>query len=278
MRKNKYIFLLRMAHYIYLCLFCLINLIPIIWTIGLSFMTNQEITSNKFFLSSNFTNIMGYKKVLSSLPILRYMLNSLIVSISATLISIVAISMGAYVFVKANFPYKEYIYFLFISSLLIPMPALISSVHAVIRFLNLYDNLIGLIIVYVGMNLPLALIIMRASFEKIPNNTEEAAMIDGAGFTKTFVFISLPNVKGGIISASALCFINSWNEFTFALILTSSNKNRTLPLSIRFFTSQYSYDFSSMFSAITLSMIPSIIFFLLLTTNIFNIIQTEVED
>ena len=112
-----------------------------------------------------------------------------------------------------------------------------------------------------ALNMPISLMILRSAFAAIPTELEEAAYIDGAGFFRTFWQVMMPCAKGGLASAAVLAFLGSWNEFTFALLLTSSTSTRTLPLSLSYFTSQFSFNYTAMFAAITIAVLPSIIVF-----------------
>lgn len=146
-------------------------------------------------------------------------------------------------------------------SMVIPMTALLNPVYTVVSSLGLSDTKAGLILVYTALNLPMSLLILRSTFLSIPRSLEEAAYVDGAGFVRTFFQIMLPCAKGGLASAAVLAFLNNWNEFTFALILTSGQDARTLPLSLSYFTSQFSFNYTAMFAAITIAVIPSIAVF-----------------
>ena len=127
--------------------------------------------------------------------------------------------------------------------------------------MGLYDTKMGLILVYTAINMPMSLLILRGTFQSIPRALEEAAYLDGAGFLRTFFQIVMPCAKGGLTSAAVLTFLNSWNEFTFALMLTNGQDARTLPLSLSYFTAQFSFNYTAMFAAVTIAVIPSIIVF-----------------
>ena len=146
-------------------------------------------------------------------------------------------------------------------SLVIPMAALLNPVYIVVNGMGLADTKTGLILVYTALNLPMSLLILRGTFLSIPKSLEEAAYVDGAGFFRTFIQIMMPCAKGGLASAAVLAFLNNWNEFTFALVLTSGQEARTLPLSLSYFTSQFSFNYTAMFAAITIAVIPSIAVF-----------------
>jgi raffinose/stachyose/melibiose transport system permease protein len=169
--------------------------------------------------------------------------------------------MAAYIFARCAFKFKNAIYLLLSLSLVIPMTALLHPVYMVVHAIHLANTKAGLILVYTALSLPMSLLILRSTFSAIPRSVEEAAYMDGAGFVRTFFQIMAPMAKSGLASAGVLCFLNSWNEFTFALILTSSQRVRTLPLSLSYFTSQFSFNYTALFAAITIAVIPSIAVF-----------------
>ena len=230
-------------------------LLPIIWVILSSFKTNSEIFSNGLSLPSHF-GFDGYVQALEIAPILKFFANSLIVATITTILNVFCLAMAGYVFAKKRFRFKNTIF-----AILSLSTALMSPVYNIITKLGLYDTKIALILVYTALNMPISLMVLRSAFASIPTELEEAAYIDGAGFFRTFVQVMMPCAKGGLASAAVLTFSESWNEFTFALLLTSSTDNRTLPLSLSYFTSQFSFNYTAMFAAITIAVLPSIIVF-----------------
>ena len=248
----------RVFSYLFMALCVLVALFPIVWVVLSSFKTNREILSNGLQLPSTFS-FSGYKQALEMAPILKFFVNSLIVSFASTALNVFILAMAGYVFAKKKFRFKNLIFG--ILSMVIPSTALMSPVYTVITKLHLYDTKMALILVYTALNMPISLMILRSAFAAIPTELEEAAYIDGAGFFRTFWQVMMPCAKGGLASAAVLAFLGSWNEFTFALLLTSSTSTRTLPLSLSYFTSQFSFNYTAMFAAITIAVLPSIIVF-----------------
>ena len=121
---------------------------------------------------------------------------------------------------------------------------------------------------YAALGLPTSLFIFKSYFQSIPKELEEAAYIDGAGFFLTFFVIVFPLAKPGLATGAILQFLTSWNEFMFALILTKSTEVRTLPLALNYFTSQFSFNYTAMFAALTMVILPSIIIYILLQEQI----------
>ena len=250
----------RVFSYLFMALCVLVALFPIVWVVLSSFKTNREILSNGLQLPSTFS-FSGYKQALEMAPILKFFVNSLIVSFASTALNVFILAMAGYVFAKKKFRFKNLIFGILSLSMVIPSTALMSPVYTVITTLPLYDTKMALILVYTALNMPISLMILRSAFAAIPTELEEAAYIDGAGFFRTFWQVMMPCAKGGLASAAVLAFLGSWNEFTFALLLTSSTSTRTLPLSLSYFTSQFSFNYTAMFAAITIAVLPSIIVF-----------------
>ena len=250
----------RVFSYLFMALCVLVALFPIVWVVLSSFKTNREILSNGLQLPSTFS-FSGYKQALEMAPILQFFVNSLIVSFASTALNVFILAMAGYVFAKKKFRFKNLIFGILSLSMVIPSTALMSPVYTVITKLHLYDTKMALILVYTALNMPISLMILRSAFAAIPTELEEAAYIDGAGFFRTFWQVMMPCAKGGLASAAVLAFLGSWNEFTFALLLTSSTSTRTLPLSLSYFTSQFSFNYTAMFAAITIAVLPSIIVF-----------------
>ena len=250
----------RVFSYLFMALCVLVALFPIVWVVLSSFKTNREILSNGLQLPSTFS-FSGYKQALEMAPILKFFVNSLIVSFASTALNVFILAMAGYVFAKKKFRFKNLIFGILSLSMVIPSTALMSPVYTVITKLHLYDTKMALILVYTALNMPISLMILRSAFAAIPTELEEAAYIDGAGFFRTFWQVMMPCAKGGLASAAVLAFLGSWNEFTFALLLTSSTSTRTLPLSLSYFTSQFGFNYTAMFAAITIAVLPSIIVF-----------------
>lgn len=246
--------------YFYMCLCVVIALFPIVWVILSSFKTNMQILSSGISLPTSIS-FAGYKMALEISPILRFFGNSIVVTGVSTFLNVFLVSLASYVFARTSFKGKSSIYLLLSTSLVIPATALLHPVYLVVNTLKLGDTTPGLILVYTALNLPMTLLIMRSTFLGVPKSLEEAAYMDGAGFCRTFFTIMLPCAKAGLSSAAVLAFLNAWNEFTFALVLTKSASTRTLPLSLSYFTSQFSFNYTALFAAVTMAVLPSIVVF-----------------
>lgn len=248
---------------VFLGLFAVISVVPLIWIIISSFKTNKEILSSAFTLPSTFS-FSGYAAALDLSPIFSSYLNSIIIAVGSTLLNVLVISMAAYVLARFKFRGNTFLTLLLSVSLLIPTAALLMPIYRILKGIGLYDTKAGLIIVYAALGLPTSLFIFKSYFQSIPKEMEDAACIDGAGFYKTFFLVILPLAKPGLATGAILQFLTAWNEFMFALILTQSTSVRTLPLALNYFTSSFSFNFTAMFAALTMAVLPSILIYVFL--------------
>lgn len=259
--------LLKAFDYALMAVVIFISLAPLLWVVFSSFKTNKEILSSAFSLPSSFY-LEGYAIAMEKANIAMRFLTSVIVAVSSTLLAVFVYALAAYVLARMQFKGRDLLFFLFLSTMLIPGNAMLQPIYFVVRALGLYDTKSALILVYTGFSMALSLALMRSAFLGIPRELEEAAYLDGAGFFRAFMCIMLPVSKSALASAAILAFMGSWNEFLYALMLTSSESNRTLPLMIKYFTSTFSFNYTSMFAALVLSIAPTLLMYVLLQEKI----------
>ncbi|MCX7027481.1 MAG: carbohydrate ABC transporter permease [Spirochaetes bacterium] len=249
--------------WIFLLFLLAVAIIPLLWLLLNSFKTNLELQASPFGLPSRFS-FQNYRNAiaLSSLP--RLFINSVLVAFGTVIINILVTSMAGFVLARETFRGQGTIHTLLTAGILIPIIAFMVPYFTLVTKLGLYDKLITLVLVYSAINIPVSIFIITAFMRAIPKEMEEAAIIDGCGFVKRFTKIIFPLARSGIVTAGTFCFIYAWNEFIMAMLLTSSLSARTIQLGIRFFTSQYISDYTGMFAAIVLSIVPSVIIYVFL--------------
>ena len=241
----------------------LLSIIPVVWVFLSSFKTNAQIMHSALSLPTSL-GLDGYRVAFKIAPILTFYRNSVIVTALSTFLNVYLVAMAAYVIAWFKFRGKSLVIILLSTSLLLPMTALIHPVYAVVNQLGLYNKLSGLILVYSSLGLPTTLFIMRGYFLSLPRSMQEAAYIDGAGFFRTYQLIILPSARPGLATAAVLQFLMGWNEFLYALVLTNANQSRTLPIALNYFKSQFSFNYTAMFAAIVVVIIPSILVYIFL--------------
>lgn len=256
--------------WIILIFFLFVALYPIIWLFLASFKANNlELQQNPFGFPDKWMFINYYNAMVKAkLPSLFF--NSIIVAFSAVILNLVIASMTSFVISREDFKGKNIVFTVIIAGILLPIISFMVPYFTIIQKMHLYDNLIALILVYSAINTPISVFLLTSFMESIPKELEEAATIDGANFIQRFTKIIVPLSQTGLATAGTFCFIYSWNEFIMALLLTSSESSRTLQLGIRFFTSQFVTDYTAMYAAIIITIIPSIIVYFIFHNRIIS--------
>ena len=261
---NSIRFVLRYGVMLFIVVICIF---PLIWVLLSSFKTNMEIMSSAFSIPRT-PSFIGYRIAMETAALHQRFFTSLIVASSATIASIGIYGMAGYALSRFKFRLRGAIFALLISSILIPTNAMIQPVYTVIKGLGLYDTKLALILVYTGFAMPVCLFLLRSYFLSIPTEMEEAAYLEGAGFFRAFWSVILPMTRPVLASASVLTFIASWNELLYALMLTSSERNRTLPLTLKYFTQMFTFNYPPMFAALVISILPSITIYVIMQEQI----------
>jgi multiple sugar transport system permease protein len=241
-------------------------LIPIVWIFMVSLKTPATVSDGAFipkdFTLDNYTTLFegGFDS-----PLLRPLINSVSIAIIATVIAVTLASFTAYAIARLDFPGKNVILAGALAIAMFPQISVVGPLFDMWRTLHLYDTYPGLIIPYLTFALPLAIYILVAFFREIPWELEQAAQIDGATPWQAFRKVILPLAAPGVFTAAILVFIFAWNDFIFAITLTSSDSSRTVPAAIAFFQgdSQFTAPTGNIAAAAVLVTIPIIVFVLI---------------
>jgi raffinose/stachyose/melibiose transport system permease protein len=255
--------ILAIIRWILIIFFALYTLFPLVWLFTSSLKTNFEFLAGSPFALPAVPQWQNYINALTVAGLGRMLLNSVIVGLSATLFNVIAASMGAYCISRFRFSGREKLFTLFTAGILVPLNALMVPYFVIITKLGLINTYGGMILLYCAIGIPMSTFLIRGLMDSIPMEVEEAAYIDGCGFFGRFFHIILPLSRTGIITAATFQFLTCWNEFVFANLIVSSEKLRTIQVGIRYFTNQFSTDYVSMYAAIMISIIPSILGYIL---------------
>ena len=237
---------------------------PFLWMVTFSFRPQTQIFESPPQFFPRKPIIDNYVKVIDNNRFGLFFRNSLVVSISSTLVVLTVACLAGYGFSLFTFRGKRVLTFSILSSQLFPIYVIIIPLFIVYNMLGLYDTLLGLIIVYAAVTLPFSIFLMHGFFNEIPKEMEESAYIDGASKLQTLLRVVLPNCLNGITAISIFVLISTWQEFMLALSLTITESNRTLPVGLMYFFGQYSTDYGGVMAASVLATIPTIIIFLFL--------------
>jgi multiple sugar transport system permease protein len=244
----------------------LFALIPVLWIMSLSFKTAATVGDGRVIPQKwTLDNYSALFKGGWDSPMLHPLVNSILIALIATVIAVTLASFAAYAIARLNFPGKVLVLGGALAISMFPPISVVGPLFDMWRRLGLYDTYPGLIIPYLTFALPLAIYILVAFFREIPWDLEEAAQVDGATPFQAFRRVILPLAAPGVFTAAILVFIFCWNDFVFAISLTSSNNSRTVPAALAFFTgeSQFTSPTGNIAAAAVLVTIPIIIFVLI---------------
>jgi multiple sugar transport system permease protein len=244
----------------------LFALIPVLWIISVSLKDPSTLSDGRFIPSE--VTFDNYKSLfdggVDNSPFIRPLINSVLIASITTVIAIVLASFAAYAIARLNFPGKTLILAGALAIAMFPAISTVGPLFDMWRSLGLYDTYPGLIIPYLTFSLPLAIYTLVAFFREIPWDLEQAAQVDGATPFQAFRKVIVPLAAPGVFTAAILVFIFAWNDFLFAITLTSSDNARTVPAALAFFTgeSTFTSPFGNIAAAAVIVTIPIIIFVL----------------
>ena len=263
MKKTATQKVIRLITYILLIIFTLMCLYPLFWLFLSSFKENTELYMNPWgfpaqWRPDNYINAIVKGKVL------EYFMNSVIIAVSSVIMISILATMVSYAITRMQWKLSRLVYNIFLAGMMIPIYAMIIPLFSVFKNLDLLDNYLSVIIPHIAIGLPMSIFIICGFMQGIPGELEEAAIIDGANIYQCFAKIILPISKSSIVTVAVVQFINIWNDLLLPRIFLTSAKKMTLPVGLTNFQAQYSTDYVGMIAAVIITIIPSIIVYILL--------------
>lgn len=233
---------------------------PFYFMVASAFKEQFEIFTAGVFAMPKGLYLQNFQKVIAS-DFYKYLFNSLfVVGVSLILILITSL-FASYPFSRFKFKLNKPLFGIIVAAMAVPIHVTLIPVFQLTQKLNLYDTIFALIGPYTAFNLPISVFILTGFMAQIPKELEESAEIDGCGKYRTFFNIIAPLSKPGLATLAIYNSVNMWNEFSFALVLTQSQKSRTLPLSIWEFQGQYNANIPMIMAVLTLCALPMILAF-----------------
>jgi multiple sugar transport system permease protein len=209
-------------------------LLPIAWIMSLSLKPSGQLGDGRFIPRD--ITLEHYRAIFADAQFPSALWNSIGIASLSTLASVVLATFAAYAIVRLDFPGRRLILAAALSIAMFPPVAIIGPLFNLWRLTGLYDTWLGLILPYMTFTLPLAIWTLSAFFREIPWDLDKAARVDGATPFQAFYRVIAPLAAPGVFTSAILVFIFAWNDFLFALSLTSTNDARTVPAAIAFFT------------------------------------------
>ena len=238
-------------------------MVPVLWIVSLSLKTPASLIDGTFW--PRHPTFVNYSGIFSTTLFTRAFANSVGIAVISTVVAVVVASMAAYSVARLDFPGKRLLVGGALIVAIFPQISLITPIFNIWRGIHLYDTWPGLIIPYLTFSLPLAIYTLSAFFRDIPWELEQAAQIDGATPFQAFTRVIAPLAAPGVFTTAILVFIFAWNDFLFAISLTSTDNARTVPAALGFFTgsSQFEHPTGSIAAAAVVVTIPIVIMVLI---------------
>ena len=264
MKRNQKRIVTAITGWAFLGVMAAVILLPMLWILISGFKTNNEIFANTFALPETWrisNYIMAWKYGLGS-----YFINSILVTTTSTIVTLVVSLLASYALTHSRFQFKmKNVMLVFIISglMLAPQVALL-PLYNLLSKMGIYDTYLAMIIPYVAFRIPFTVFLMRAYLLSMPKELEDAAYIDGCGSMKILTRIVVPLSKPIIATGALLTGMYCWNEFMFALVFTSSDTLRTIPLGLMNMRGTFRTEWGILIAALALSALPIILVFILL--------------
>ena len=243
-------------------LWTVIAFAPFFFMVFTSFKDKFELFSGGVFALPNALRWSNYNQVITRGTFFRYVLNSVIVVSGSLVLTLFASAFAAYPLSRFKFRMRGAYNLIILAGMAIPLHVTLIPVFLMSKSIGVYDSLWALVGPYVAFNIPMSAFILTGFMQGIPGEIEEAAEIDGCNRIRTFFKMILPLSVPGMATLAIYNSAIMWNEFSFALVLTQSVSNRTLPLSIWEYQGQYTADIPMIMTVLMLSALPVILAFI----------------
>lgn len=254
--------------YLFLTLYAIISIFPLIWLLGFSLKTNREVMMNSAFALPETFLYENYVEAWVRGNVEGYFFNSVFVGIVSLIFTLIFGSMIAYAITRMRFKGQQALLFLFLAGMMVPIHASLIPIFIILKNLGLLKSYLAVILPYVGFGLPLAIFIFSNFLRSVPYELEQAAFIDGCGVIRAFVSIIVPTIKPAFATVGIFTFISNWNEFIMAATFLRDAAKKTLPQGLMAFQGEYSAQWGPMGAAIVISSLPLILVYIFFSEQI----------
>lgn len=251
-----------LLRHLVLILGAIVVLTPFLYMVGTSFKAHAYVLELPPSFIPSHPTLDNYRHALGSNHFARYFMNSAIVAVASTALTMLLSSSLAYAFARYEFPGRDGLFYLMLGTLMVPTLVLLIPQFVLAKDLHLLNSRQGLILVY-SAAAPFNMFLLRGFFEEIPQDLFDAAVIDGANAFRCFWDIAIPLARPALAAVAIFSFLSSWDEFTWALTSITSQKLYTLPIAIRLFQQAHGTEWGLVFAASTIAVLPTILIFVI---------------
>lgn len=256
----------RLVDYILLAVGAFLMVFPFIWMVLSAFKTPSEIASRPPVIFPALLSFDNFVYAFKTAPFLRYFVNSVIVTVSIVILTMVTTILAAFAFSKLRFPGRKIMFSSLVVLMMVPFELLVVTLYTIITKLGLIDNILALIIPFTSSIF--YTYILKNFFDSIPDALYQSAKTDGASDWFFLWRVLVPIAKPSLVSIILLDAISCWNSFLWPLLVTNTSSNRTLPLGLYAFMSEGGIHYEKLMAAATVVVLPMIILFLFLRKKI----------
>ncbi len=258
MKSNVKSKIVKTIIYIYLSLLAVVYLLPLVWMLFISLKNDKEIFASPYGLPEKFM-WENYTFAWTAGQLGTATLNSVIVCVTTLVFSMLIGAMAAFAIGRMKWKCSSLIMTYFMIGMMVPVHCVLIPLFKTFSKVGMYNNLVGLILPYLTFSLPMTIFILVGFFKSMPGELFEAACIDGANIYTCFFKVALPLSKTGLFVTGLMTFVNNWNELLLAMVFISDDAKKTLPVSLSKFVGPYNTNYTQMFAAIIIAIIPTII-------------------
>jgi raffinose/stachyose/melibiose transport system permease protein len=253
--------------YVFLVIYALVILVPMLFIVFASFKTNTELFSKPWALPSKL-DFFPYYDILVNYSVYSYFLNSLYYSVVTVAGVLVLCAMGAYGLVRMKWRGAKLAKAYILLGLMVPVHAMIVPLYIMMVRIGLENPRITVILIYVAFSIPTSLFILSAYLAEIPRELEEAAVLDGNSLYGSFRRIVVPLMQPALATVAIFAFLAAWNDFFVGLIFINADKYWTIQLGISKFKGAFTIRFSYLLTAVIVALLPSVIVYLFMNRKI----------
>lgn len=240
----------------------LVTLTPLLWMVSASFMSPGESNSFPPRLLPQVPTLQNYVDLFTRLNLARYLLNSTLVAVSATLISLIINSMAGYAFAKLRFTGRERVFQVLLAALVIPGQVGMLPLFLLLKSMGLVNTMAGVIVPFMAGIF--GIFMVRQYAMSIPDDLLDAARVDGAGEYRIFWNIVIPVIQPILVTLAVFTFLSAWNDFMWPLIVLSDDAKYTLPVALASLSGEHVQDTGLMMAGSVLTVLPVVVLFIVL--------------
>ncbi len=257
-KKNKRSIVVKTLIYVFLSMLAVIYLLPLVWVIYVSLKDDKTLFVSPWSMPERLM-IENYTFAWSAGKLGIATLNSAIVCVVTLVLCLLLGSMAAFAIGRMRWKLANATMTYFLTGMMIPVHCILIPLFTRFSQMHLTNSRLGLILPYLTLSLPLTIFIMSGFFKGLPNELFESACIDGCSIYRIFTHIAFPLSKTGLFVTGLMTFVANWNELLLAMVFISDDTKKTLPVSLSKFVGPYNTNYSQMFAAIVIAIIPTII-------------------